>query len=400
MTEGEFHPAIVVGCRPALAGPCARQENSAMSSSLRSSPLEAAHESAGATFTDFAGYRMPVRYSSDLAEHHAVRQAAGVFDLSHMAEIGVTGPDAVAFLDHALAGAFGAMTVGRAKYSLLLEETGGILDDLVVYRVSEHSYLVVANAANRAVAVSALQERAAGFDVQVSDDSDTTALVAIQGPAAAGTLDELVVEDRLQPESPLDELRYYRVLHAMFDGAEVLVARTGYTGEDGFEIYSDPDVAPAIWDALLDAGAPRGVVPAGLAARDTLRLEAGMPLYGHELTVSTRPAQAGLGRVVAKDGAFVGSSGVEPADDAPVLVGLVMEGRRAARAGYPVLLDGTVVGSVTSGALSPTLGHPVAMAFVDPSAATGGQLLHIDVRGTAIPATVTAFPFYRRPAKG
>jgi len=367
---------------------------------MRSSPLEPAHEAAGATFTDFAGYRMPVRYSSDLAEHHAVRQAAGVFDLSHMAEVGVTGPGAVPFLDHALAGSFGAMPVGRAKYSLLLAEDGGVLDDLVVYRTDEDVFLVVANAANRSVAVTALTERASGFDVVVSDDSDATALVAIQGPAAAGTLDALVVADRLQPETPLDELRYYRVLHALFDGAEVLVARTGYTGEDGFEIYSDPAVATAIWDALLGAGAERGVVPAGLAARDTLRLEAGMPLYGHELGTDVRPAQAGLGRVVASSGSFVGDTGVQPAEDAPVLVGLVTEGRRAPRAGYDVVHDGRVVGTVTSGALSPTLGHPVAMAFVEPTLAAEGQVLHIDVRGTAIPSTVTPFPFYRRTPRG
>lgn len=367
---------------------------------LRSSPLEAQHEAASATFTDFAGHRMPVRYSSDLAEHHAVRRAAGVFDLSHMAEIGVQGPDAVAFLDAALAGSFGAMPVGRAKYSLLLTPEGGILDDLVVYRTGEDVFLVVANAGNRDVAVQAVQERAAGYDVLVTDDSDRTALVAIQGPAAAGTLDALVTADRLQPETPLDELRYYRVLHALFDGSEVLIARTGYTGEDGFELYSDTDTAPAIWDALLDAGAERGVVPAGLAARDTLRLEAGMPLYGHELDTSVRPAQAGLGRVVATSGSFVGDAGVEPAADARVLVGLVTEGRRAARAGYDVLRDGVVVGTVTSGALSPTLGHPVAMAFVDPDCADGGRVLHIDVRGTPIPGTVTALPFYRRAAKG
>lgn len=369
-------------------------------------PLEPAHEAAGASFTDFAGYRMPVRYSSDLAEHHAVRTAAGVFDLSHMAEVGVTGSDAVPFLDHALAGTFGAMPVGRAKYSLLLAEDGGILDDLVVYRTDEDVFLVVANAANREVAVAALTERAAGFDVVVSDDSDTTALVAIQGPAAAGTLDALVVADRLQPETPLDELRYYRVLHATFDGSEVLVARTGYTGEDGFELYVAPDVAVALWDALLETGADRGVVPAGLAARDTLRLEAGMPLYGHELSTEVRPAQAGLGRVVATEGSFVGDAGVVPSDDARVLVGLVTEGRRAPRAGYDVLLDGAVVGTVTSGALSPTLGHPVAMAFVDPAAlavvsdADGGRVLHIDVRGTAVPSTVVPFPFYRRTPRG
>lgn len=371
-----------------------------MSEPLRSSPLEAAHEAAGATFTDFAGHRMPVRYSSDLAEHHAVRDAAGVFDLSHMAEIGVQGPDAVPYLDAALAGSFGAMPVGRAKYSLLLTPDGGILDDLVVYRTGDDVFLVVANAGNRDVAVQAMQERAAGHDVTVTDDSDRTALVAIQGPAAAGTLDDLVVTDRLQPETPLDELRYYRVLHALFDGSEVLIARTGYTGEDGFELYCDTDAAPAIWDALLAAGAERGVVPAGLAARDTLRLEAGMPLYGHELDTSVRPAQAGLGRVVATSGSFVGDAGVVPAADARVLVGITMDGRRAARAGYAVLRDGVVVGSVTSGALSPTLGHPVAMAFVDPDCADGGQVLHIDVRGTAIPGTVTALPFYRRASRG
>ncbi len=200
---------------------------------------------------------MPVRYSSDLAEHHAVRTAAGVFDLSHMAEVGVTGPQAVAFLDHALAGSFGAMPVGRAKYSLLLAEDGGILDDLVVYRTGEDVFLVVANAANRSVAVDALTARAAGFDVAVSDDSDSTALVAIQGPAAAGTLDALVVADRLQPETPLDELRYYGC-STRCSTAPRSSSPARATGEDGFEIYSDTDVATAIWDALLDAGADRG----------------------------------------------------------------------------------------------------------------------------------------------
>ncbi|KQO63156.1 glycine cleavage system aminomethyltransferase GcvT [Curtobacterium sp. Leaf261] len=371
----------------------------------RESPLHAAHVAAGASFTDFAGWQMPVRYTSDLAEHHAVRSAAGVFDLSHMAEIGVAGPEATAFLDAALAGSFGTMPVGRAKYSLLLADDGGILDDLVVYRTDDDTFLVVANAANREVAVSALQARVVApsgrsFDVEVSDDSDTTALVAIQGPAAAGTLDALVVEDRLQPETPLDELRYYRVLHASFDGQGVLVARTGYTGEDGFEIYCPPELAPTIWDALLDTGADRGVVPAGLASRDTLRLEAGMPLYGHELDTTTRPAQAGLGRVVAMDTTFVGRDGVAPAEDAPVLVGIVMEGRRAARAGYPVMDGDRRIGVVTSGALSPTLGHPVAMAFVEPGYTEPGTVLHIDVRGTSIPSTVSSFPFYRRQAKG
>jgi aminomethyltransferase len=370
----------------------------------RPSPLQQQHVAAGASFTDFAGWQMPVRYTSDLAEHHAVRNAAGVFDLSHMAEIGVAGPGAGAFLDAALAGELSTMPVGRAKYSLLLAPDGGILDDLVVYRTDQDEFLVVANAANRTVAATALQDRAAGFDVRVSDESDDTALVAIQGPAAAGTLDALVVADRLQPETPLDELRYYRVLHAVFDGTDVLIARTGYTGEDGFELYAPNDLAPGIWDALLEAGADRGVVPAGLAARDTLRLEAGMPLYGHELDRTTRPAQAGLGRVVAMHTSFVGKDGVEPGADAPVLVGIVTEGRRAARAGYPVLAAdgehaGGPIGTVTSGALSPTLGHPVAMAYVAPAFASPGTAVSIDVRGTLIPGTVTELPFYRRAAQ-
>jgi aminomethyltransferase len=363
----------------------------------RLSPLHDVHVAAGASFTDFAGWQMPVRYSSDLAEHHAVRTAAGLFDLSHMAEIAVSGPEAGAFLDRALAGTLSTIAVGRAKYSLLLSAEGGIVDDLVVYRLDDDDFLVVANASNRDAAFSALATRASGFDVTVDDESDDTALIAIQGPEAEGVLDELVTSDRLQPDAPLSTLRYYRVLQGTFDDAPVLIARTGYTGEDGFELYLDPETAPELWAALAEAGGPRGVVPAGLASRDTLRLEAGMPLYGHELGLDVRPAQAGLGRVVDTSKEFVGKAGVEPAPDARVLVGLALEGRRAARAGYPVVTDdGTVVGEVTSGALSPTLGHPVAMAFVDPEVVERGPGLAVDVRGTAIPAAVVPLPFYKR----
>jgi len=368
----------------------------------RLSPLHDVHVAAGASFTDFAGWQMPVRYSSDLAEHHAVRSAAGLFDLSHMAEIAVAGPDAGAFLDSALAGTLSTIAVGRAKYSLLLSPEGGIVDDLVVYRLDDHDFLVVANASNREAAFAALTERAAGFDVSVDDDSDNTALIAIQGPEAAGVLDELITSDRLAPDGPLSGLRYYRVLPATFDDTPVLIARTGYTGEDGFELYLAPDMAPALWTALAEAGAPRGVVPAGLASRDTLRLEAGMPLYGHELGLDTKPAQAGLGRVVdTSKPAFVGRGATEPGPGDRVLVGLTLEGRRAARADYPVVDPSAaeaerIVGVVTSGALSPTLGHPVAMAYVDPDLSDIGRVLAVDVRGTAVPATVVALPFYKR----
>ncbi|WP_082474958.1 MULTISPECIES: glycine cleavage system aminomethyltransferase GcvT [unclassified Frigoribacterium] len=363
----------------------------------RFSPLHEIHVAAGASFTDFAGWQMPVRYSSDLAEHHAVRTAAGLFDLSHMAEIAVSGPDAGAFLDHALAGTLSTMTVGRAKYSLLLADDGGIIDDLVVYRLDDHDFLVVANAGNREAAFTALATRASGSDVTVDDESDDTALIAVQGPEAEGVLDELISADRLQPDAPLSSLRYYRVLQGTFDDAPVLIARTGYTGEDGFELYLAPELAADLWTAIAEAGAPRGLVPAGLASRDTLRLEAGMPLYGHELGRDVRPAQAGLGRVVDTSKDFVGRAGVEPSPEARVLVGLTLQGRRAARAGYPVVTDdGTVVGEVTSGALSPTLGHPVAMAFVDPDVVDRGPALAVDVRGTALPATVVPLPFYKR----
>lgn len=364
----------------------------------RSSPLHRIHVDAGAGFTDFAGWQMPVRYSSDLAEHHAVRSAAGLFDLSHMAEILVSGPGCAEFLDFALAGRLSAVKVGKAKYSLLLTEQGGIVDDLIVYRLESERFLVVANAGNRVEAFEALQQRTAGFDVEVLDLSDEYALIAVQGPVSRAILEQTAGITSLS----LDDLGYYASLTAYFEAAPMLVARTGYTGEDGFELYVPVESAEALWRALMVAGTPLGLVPAGLASRDTLRLEAGMPLYGHELSRDIRPAQAGLGRVVAfaKPGDFVGRAALEaPQDaDAAVLVGLVADGRRAGRAGYAVLAEpgGEPIGEITSGALSPTLGHPVAMAFVQPAFAASGTPLFLDVRGTAVPATVVSLPFYTR----
>lgn len=360
----------------------------------RFTPLRDRHEALGASFTDFGGWMMPVRYTSDLAEHHAVRQAAGLFDISHMAEFEVTGADSGVFLDYALAGRLSALAVGKAKYSLVLAEDGGIIDDVIVYRLADERFLVISNAGNRDAVAAAFASRVSGGAVSVADVSDDYALIAVQGPRA----EEIVraTPGLVIPE--LDELKYYAWVSGTFGAEPVLVARTGYTGEDGFELLVPTAAAAALWDAALSAGEPFGLVPAGLAARDTLRLEAGMPLYGHELSRDMKPAQAGLGRVVvdAKED-FVGKGRTVPADDAPVLVGLVAEGRRAGRAGYAVTdADGTPVGEVTSGALSPTLGHPIAMAFVRPAFATGDLPLFLDVRGTQIPATVTALPFYRR----
>ncbi len=422
----------------------------------RTSPLNDRHEALGASFTDFGGWNMPVRYTSDLAEHRAVREAAGLFDISHMAEFRVEGDAAAAFLDYVLAGRLSTMKIGKAKYSLVLAESGGIVDDVIVYRLGEQSFLVISNAGNRDAVAAAfdLAQRTwvpasdastgsatgargtlataapasdastgsatgaggtlatavpasdastgsatgAGGTLAVADVTDDYALIALQGPEARGILSSTPGVEITG--TALGELGYYAWTDGTFDGAPLFVARTGYTGEDGYELMIPTAQAADLWDAALAAGADRGLVPCGLAARDTLRLEAGMPLYGHELSRDIVPAQAGLGRVVAVDKeAFVGKDGLSsgPAD-APVLVGLVSEGRRAGRAGYAVLHGDDTVGEITSGALSPTLGHPVAMAFVAPAASAIGTELSIDVRGTRIPATVTALPFYRRNA--
>jgi aminomethyltransferase len=373
----------------------------------RLSPLNRAHVDAGASFTDFAGWQMPVRYSSDLAEHAAVRNAAGLFDLSHMAEILILGPEAADALDYALAGKISAVAIGQAKYSLLLSREGGIIDDLVVYRTGEDRFLVVANASNRAVAARELLERCSPFECDVFDESDDIALIAIQGPKSYEILSQVPGVD----VPGLKDLKYYWSTPGRFSREhELLVARTGYTGEDGFELYVAPDVAPALWEAIIDTGKGSGLVPAGLASRDTLRLEAGMPLYGHELGLDTYASQAGLGRVVnlKKEGDFVGRAAVE--EGAPVgsrvLVGLVTDGKRAGRAGYAVFsgdkngsdsTDGsTEIGVITSGALSPTLGYPIAMAYVDAAYASEGDSVFVDVRGTRVPASVVSLPFYKR----
>lgn len=362
----------------------------------RFSPLHDMHVAAGAAFTDFGGWQMPVRYSSDLAEHHAVRLAAGLFDISHMAEIEVAGADAAGFLDWALAGKLSAVAIGRAKYTLLLAESGGIVDDLIVYRRAEDRFLVVANAGNRAVVAAALADRRADFRVSVTDRSDEVSLIAVQGPNAQAIL--LATHGLIAAGIP--ELKYYAAEDGTFDGTAILIGRTGYTGEDGFELFVPVAVAAELWNRLLIAGGGRGLIPCGLAARDTLRLEAGMPLYGHELSLDTLPVQAGLERVVAlgTKGDFVGRAAVEegPAAGAPVLVGLAAEGKRAGRAGYPVMRGDEQVGVITSGALSPTLGYPIAMAYVDPAVAAIGTELDLDVRGTRVPARVTSLPFYKR----
>jgi aminomethyltransferase len=376
------------------------------------------HERLGATMTSFAGWQMPLRYASETAEHQAVRHAAGLFDLSHMGEILVTGPDAGAALDYALTGNLSAVRPGRARYTMMCAADGGVLDDLVVYRQGEQEFLVIANAANTGTVYGELRDRSAGHDAVVSDATGDYALIAIQGPAAAGILAPLSGLD-------LGAMKYYAGAFGEVAGRPAWVARTGYTGEDGFEIFCRPEDATHIWEALTAAGAPAGLVPAGLAARDTLRLEAGMPLYGNELGLDVTPFEAGLGRVVKfdKPGDFVGREALAArASSGPRkhLVGLTMQSRRIPRHGYPVLADGQTCGAVTSGAPSPTLGIPIAMAYlqtatpaealsgtsadaladalagVGPGADPDHSVLAVDIRGEAVPAHLTDLPFYSR----
>ena len=361
---------------------------------VRTTPLLDRHRALDARLIDFAGWLMPVQYAGILEEHRAVRGSAGLFDLSHMGELFVEGPDAGTALAFALVTDPRTLAVGRAHYSMICAADGGILDDLIVYRLAEDRFLVVANASNAQLVSDLLVERMTGFRAIVDDLSLATALVAIQGPRALEIAAPLTDID-------LASLRYYGIAEGHVAGIDGLVARTGYTGEDGFEVFVDTARAVELWDALMAAGTDHGLAPIGLGARDTLRLEAGMPLYGNELDPTTSPYDAGLGRVVklAKDGDFVGRAALERIEaSGPTrrLVGLVVRGRGIARHGYPVFADDRPTGSVTSGAPSPTLGLPIAMAYVAPVDAEPGTMLAVGIRDARVAAEVVPLPFYRR----
>jgi aminomethyltransferase len=361
---------------------------------IHETPLAARHEALGARMIDFAGWRMPVQYGSILDEHRSVRERAGLFDLSHMGELLIEGPDAGDALATALVTDPPSLAVGRAHYSMICAPNGGIIDDLIVYRLAEDRFMVVANAANAQVVSEAFGERLRGSRAVLDDQSLATGLVAIQGPRAVEALTPLTDVD-------LGGLRYYGIAEGSVAGIPAHVARTGYTGEDGFEVFVETARTGELWDAMLDA--VRGVDggPVGLGARDTLRLEAGMPLYGNELDLTTTPYDAGLGRVVKLDkpNDFVGRAALEKAAaDGPKrrLVGLTVEGRGIARHGYPVDAGDRRTGVVTSGTQSPTLAMPIAMAYVAPSDAEPGTMVEIEIRDARVPARVVPLPFYKR----
>lgn len=364
---------------------------------LKTTPLFEAHDALGASFTDFNGWNMPLKYTSEMTEHKAVREAVGIFDLSHMGEIFLTGTDAVVGLNTALAGDFSKMTIGRAKYTVMLTEDGTILDDLIVYRLGEDRYLMVPNAGNAAAVSEAVSQRTEGMDLTVKDATADLSLVGIQGPKAPDVVAALGDEFA----EAATNLKNYRVTEISVDGSDWIVARTGYTGEDGFEIITPNDQIVGLWEQLFDLDIGVDITACGLASRDSLRLEAGMPLYGNELSTQRTPFEAGMGRIVSFDKPenFVGRAALEPLREttpAQVLVGLTSDQRRAARSGSDITIDGQSVGTVTSGIPSPTLSKPVALGYINTEYADPDTAVDVDVRGKALPFVVTKPPFYTR----
>lgn len=347
------------------------------------------HVKHGARMVDFAGWDMPVQYGSIIEEHTTVRTAAGLFDISHMGRLSFTGPDALALIQQVFTNNAATLQEGQVRYGLVCNINGGIRDDVLVYRWPD-SYALVVNASNRSKIVGWLDEHREGRKVTVSDRTLETGMVAIQGPRALELCRGLTPADA-------DRLGYYHAMPSTYRGQPCIVSRTGYTGEDGLELIVGAALAVELWEELVQ----RGAKPCGLGARDTLRLEAAMPLYGHELNEDIDPIQAGLGWAVKMDkGDFLGRAALDRLRQdfqRRQRVGLELDGKRIAREGAAVLRDGREVGRVTSGTFAPTLQKSIAMAYVDPAETSPGTVCEVDVRGKAEPARVVPLPFYRRP---
>lgn len=360
--------------------------------SLKKTPLHAAHVAAGARMVEFGGWSMPVQYTGILEEHRAVREAAGLFDVSHMGEIRLQGPDALELVQRLITNDASRMSAGQVIYSPMCLETGGVVDDLLVYRMGSDDYLLVVNASNTEKDLAWVRRHAAG-NVTVTDQSPETAQLALQGPRAVSILQPLTDVD-------LGKMQYYWFDRGRVGGIECIISRTGYTGEDGFELYLPPEKAEELWNGLLEAGKETGLAPVGLGARDTLRFEACMPLYGHELTEHSTPLEAGLGRFVNLDKPdFTGKEALARQRAEGLkrkLVGVEMIDRGVPRAGYAVVNDGSPIGRVTSGSFSPTLNKNLAMAFVETPYAAAGQELGVTIREKVYRARVVPRPFYKK----
>jgi aminomethyltransferase len=357
-----------------------------VSDSLRRTPLYELHVEAGGKVDPFAGWEMPVQYEGIREEHSAVRTHAGMFDVSHMGEVEVEGPGALAFLQRVLSNDVAAIAVGGAQYSCLCDERGGVLDDLFTYRLSGDRYLIVTNAANHQGDLAWLGRQSRGFDVAVRDVADRYAMLAVQGPHARAVL-ERTLGLRLPARMHVAAVQVGR--------RPALACGTGYTGEDGVELLIDPEVAPPIWSELVEAG----VVPCGLGARDTLRLEVCYPLHGNELTPERNPIEAGLGWCCKEETGFIGAEPIAAArreGTAEKLVAFLIEGAGIPRAGNPVLFEGEAVGTVSSGTYAPSLEAGAGMAYVRADLAGPGTSIEIDVRGKHRPARIASKPLYEK----
>ncbi len=364
-------------------------------SELKRTPLNAAHRSLAAKMVDFGGWDMPVQYPGGIIEEHlAVRTRAGLFDVSHMGEFRVKGPQALAYLDHLTPNAVAKLVDGQVQYTAMLYPNGTFVDDLLIYREGPEEFLLVVNASNIDKDFAWATEQAAGFNVAVTNESEATGQIAIQGPKAEAILQTLT-------DTPLEAIKYYHFAHGKVAGRKVLLSRTGYTGEDGFEVYCPAADTEALWNAMLDAGKGEGLSPAGLGCRNTLRLEARLALYGHEINDEINALEAGLGWIVKLDkGDFIGAEALRKVKAEGLtrrLVGFrTFEKRDIGRDGMPVLVDGKAAGFVTSGAPSPTCGVNLGLAYVPVGQAAVGTRLEIEIRGRACPAEIIPTPFYKR----
>jgi len=361
--------------------------------SLLRTPLASWHQAHGGRMVEFGGWSMPVQYTSIAQEHQAVRNHVGLFDISHMGRLTFHGADPLPWLESVTTNHVARLVEGQIQYSLMTNEQGGVIDDVLVYRLPV-GYCMVCNASNRAPVVAQLDShRPTPSATVLTDKTLATAMIAVQGPEAIDTVQALF-------DAPLAPIPYYHaILGRLLGAVDAVISRTGYTGEDGFELIVAAREAVRVWEALLDAGRDRGILPCGLGARDTLRFEAAMPLYGHELSEEINPFAAGVGWAVKLDkGEFVGREALRMFKQEPgkVRVGLRLEGKRIARQGCPVVRDGEALGLVTSGTFAPTLGESLAMALVDPAVKGLGTFLTVDVRGHHVPAQVVKLPFYRR----
>lgn len=360
---------------------------------MNTTPLYNRHKALGARFVEFAGWEMPLQYSGVIEEHHAVRKSAGLFDVSHLARIEIKGENAIPFINKLITTDFEKLKQGNSQYTLLCDENGGIIDDLLLYKRPDGSIFLCANAINREKIIAWLKNHSSHYNVEIRDVTDAFAQIALQGPAAKGILQKLT-------STNLSEIKKFAFVEINFNGITLLSSRTGYTGEDGFEIYPSASIAESVWDKLIATGAASGLKPAGLGARDTLRLEMGYLLYGHDIDQKTTPLEAGLGRFVSFEKEdFIGRTALIAQSQKGIkrrLIGFELIDKGIPRQGCKILAKGIEIGAVTSGNMSPTLKKGIGLGYVNIGYDKIGEEIAVEIRGKNVLARVVSLPFYKK----